>query len=222
MMSPSVNRRQALQASACGFGQLALAGLLNRDSVAAPVNPVAAKQPHFTPRAKRVIFLFMQGGVSHVDSYDYKPLLEKKDGQSLAFDDARVIANSGKRGSSQKIMKPLWKFRQHGETGRWASDLFPEMAQHVDKMCIPRVLPMGPQRFSCTLARRISCGLPWGRGLITGWAVKMKTCPDLSRSVRLRVMGELGIMGRPSCRPCTRERPSVVPVNQPVIPRSVI
>jgi hypothetical protein len=136
MLYPYVNRRQALKASACGFGQLALAGLLNRDSVAAPVNPVAAKQPHFKPRAKRVIFLFMQGGVSHVDSYDYKPLLEKKDGQSLAFDDARVIANSGKRGSSQKIMKPLWKFRQHGETGRWASDLFPEMAQHVDKMCM--------------------------------------------------------------------------------------
>ena len=105
MTYPHVNRRQALKASACGFGQLALAGLLNRDSAAAPVNPVAAKQPHFAPRAKRVIFLFMQGGVSHVDSYDYKPLLEKKDGQSLAFDDARVLAKTGKRGSSQKIMR---------------------------------------------------------------------------------------------------------------------
>ena len=132
----SLNRRQALKVSACGFGNLALSGLLNSKVTAAPANPLSARKPHFTPRAKRVIFLFMQGGVSHVDSFDYKPLLAKKNGQTLAFDDARVIANTGKRGSSQKIMKELWKFRQHGQSGRWASELFPEMAQHVDKMCM--------------------------------------------------------------------------------------
>jgi hypothetical protein len=130
-----INRRQALQATACGFGQLALAGLLNQPASAAD-NPLAARQPHFAPRAKRVIFLFMQGGPSHVDSFDYKPLLDEKDGQTFAFDDARVIAKTGKRGSSQKVMKPLWKFKQHGESGLWVSDLFPHMAGHVDKLCM--------------------------------------------------------------------------------------
>ncbi len=130
-----INRRQALKTTACGFGQLALAGLLN-ESVSAAKNPLAARQPHFPPRAKRVIFLFMQGGPSQVDSFDYKPLLDEKDGQTFAFDDARVIAKTGKRGSSQKVMKPLWKFKQHGESGLWASDLFPHMAGQVDKLCM--------------------------------------------------------------------------------------
>ncbi|MDA1013235.1 MAG: DUF1501 domain-containing protein [Planctomycetota bacterium] len=135
-MTPfNFSRRQALKLSACGFGNLALTGLLNGTASAAS-NPLSAKQPHFAPRAKRVIFLFMQGGPSHVDSFDYKPLLEEKDGQSLAFDDARVIANTGMRGSSQLVKKPLWKFRQYGECGRWASDLFPEIAQHSDKLCM--------------------------------------------------------------------------------------
>lgn len=87
------------------------------------------------PRAKRIIFLFMQGGPSHVDSFDYKPVLDEQDGKMMSFDDARVIANTGMKGSSQRIMKPLWKFQQHGQSGRWASNLFPEMTKHVDDMC---------------------------------------------------------------------------------------
>ncbi len=76
----------------------------------------------------------MQGGVSQVDSFDYKPLLEKRDGEQISFDDPREFANSGTLGSKQKIMKSLWPFRQRGESGRWVSDLFPEMGEHVDKM----------------------------------------------------------------------------------------
>lgn len=122
-----ISRRQWLSSTACGFGSLAFASLAS----AAP-NPLAPKTPHHKPKAKRVIFLFMQGGVSQVDSFDYKPRLDKDDGKQLAFDDARIIANTGKRGSSQRVMKPLWKFAQHGKCGRWASDLFPEMNKHVD------------------------------------------------------------------------------------------
>jgi len=77
----------------------------------------------------------MQGGVSQVDSFDYKPRLDKDDGKTMSFDDARVIANTGMRGSSQRVMKPLWKFAQHGESGRWASTLFPEINRHVDDLC---------------------------------------------------------------------------------------
>jgi hypothetical protein len=77
----------------------------------------------------------MQGGPSHVDSFDFKPLLAERDGMMMSFDDARVIANTGMRGSEQRVMKPLWKFQQHGQCGRWASDLFPEMNRHVDDLC---------------------------------------------------------------------------------------
>ncbi|HAA72202.1 MAG TPA: DUF1501 domain-containing protein, partial [Planctomycetaceae bacterium] len=113
MLPIAANRRQALGAAACGFGQLAVQGLLP-----ASVNASAPIQaPHFAPRAKRVIFLFMQGGPSQVDSFDYKPLLEKRHGTSLAFDDARTIAKTGKRGSSQLVKKSPWKFRQYGESG---------------------------------------------------------------------------------------------------------
>jgi hypothetical protein len=128
-----ISRREWLSATGCGFGALALAGLTASEAAAA--NPLAPKTPHFAPRAKRMIFLFMQGGVSHVDSYDYKPRLVQDDGKQFAFDDARVIANTGMRGSSQRVMKPLWKFSQHGECGRWASDLFPAVDKHVDDLC---------------------------------------------------------------------------------------
>src|SRR4051794_34550061 len=93
-------RRQALQTAACGFGYLAFTGMAAR--AAAPV----MRAPMLAPRAKRVIFLFMQGGVSHVDSFDYKPRLDADNGKSFGFDDARIIANTGKRGSSQRVMKP--------------------------------------------------------------------------------------------------------------------
>ena len=133
-MLPAISRREWLRHTGCGFGALALAGLSTHESIAAP-NPLAAKTPHFAPKAKRVIFLFMQGGVSHVDSFDHKPKLVSDDGKQLSFQDARILANTGNRDSSHRVMKPLWKFAQHGQSGRWASDLFPKMCEHVDKMC---------------------------------------------------------------------------------------
>ena len=131
-----ITRRAALKRAGCGFGLLALAGLLGQQSVRAATNPLAAKLPHFRPRAKRVIFLFMQGGPSHVDSFDYKPILDEQDGKMMDFHDARTIANSGKKeGTAQRVMKSPWKFAQHGQCGHWASELFPEMARHVDDLC---------------------------------------------------------------------------------------
>ena len=136
-----LNRRDALKAAACGFGYLALAGLAASRAHASasvgisPRNPLAPRAPHFAPKAKRVIFLFMQGGVSQVDSYDYKPRLDRHDGQMFPFDDARGLANTGQRGSSQRVMKPLWPFARHGQCGRWGSALFPETNKHVDDLC---------------------------------------------------------------------------------------
>lgn len=118
------SRRQFLQSTACGFGSMALAGLAHGGSV---------PKPHHAPRAKRVIFLFMAGGVSHVDSFDYKARLYKDNGRVMSFDDARIVAKTG-MGAPQRVMKPLWDFKQYGETGKWCSDLFPHMNRHVDDL----------------------------------------------------------------------------------------
>ena len=135
MNTPLHSRRSALQQMACGFGYLALAGLAAQQQARAIVNPLAPRPPHFPPRAKRIIFLFMAGGVSQVDSFDYKPKLIKDDGRMMDFDDARSLAKTGK-GATQRVMKPLWEFKQRGQSGRWVSELFPEMAQHSDKLCV--------------------------------------------------------------------------------------
>ncbi len=126
-----LTRRQALQTAACGFGYLALAGLAN----AATANPLAPKMPHLPPRAKRIIFIFMQGGPSHVDTFDYKPRLAKDDGKMLEFDDARTLAKTRKI-VSHRVLKSPWQFRQHGQCGRWVSTLFPHIAQQVDDLCV--------------------------------------------------------------------------------------
>ncbi len=124
-----ISRREALQLTGCGFGALAAQAMAR--------NPAAASElvSHIAPRAKRIIFLFMQGGVSQVDSFDYKPALAKADGNKQAFDDARQLAKTGRRGTEHRVMKSPWGFQQYGESGRWVSELFPETAQYVDKLC---------------------------------------------------------------------------------------
>jgi hypothetical protein len=139
-----IHRREALKTAACGFGYIALAGLANEqaapESQPRPADPQGPRRLHLAPKAKRVIFLFMQGGVSQVDSYDYKPRLARDDGKTMPFDDARALANSGTRGTTQRVMKPLWKFSQHGQCGRWASDLLPEINRHIDDLCFLHAL----------------------------------------------------------------------------------
>ncbi|MGE5194142.1 MAG: DUF1501 domain-containing protein [Deltaproteobacteria bacterium] len=129
---PSSDRRTFLKTAACGFGWLAFSAMEARKAGASPASP---RLPHLAPRAKRIIFLFMQGGPSQVDTFDYKPRLAEDDGKQLAFDDARIIANTGKRGSQQRVMKSPWKFQQYGQCGRWVSDLFPHQARCVDDLC---------------------------------------------------------------------------------------
>jgi hypothetical protein len=133
VIEPTLSRRQLLQGAACGFGALALAGL-GAAPAASATTPTHG--PHLAPRAKRVIFLFMQGGISQVDSFDPKPRLDRDDGQQMPFDDARSIANSGRRAASaQRIMKSPWAFAKHGACGRPVSALFPEIARHADRLC---------------------------------------------------------------------------------------
>ncbi|MEM7477167.1 MAG: DUF1501 domain-containing protein, partial [Planctomycetota bacterium] len=124
-------RREMLAGSACGFGALASNALLGQSALA---GSNLASTTHHRAKAKRIIFLFMQGGVSQVDSFDYKPILEERDGESLTWDDARQLAKTGKR-SNFKLMRSPWKFHQYGETGKPVSDLFPATAEHVDDLC---------------------------------------------------------------------------------------
>ncbi|MFO1020036.1 MAG: DUF1501 domain-containing protein [Planctomycetales bacterium] len=112
---------------------------------------------------KRIIFLFMQGGPSQVDSFDEKPALEKHDGKQMPFDDARVIANTGKRQSSQRVMKSPWKFREYGQTGKRVSELFSATAEHADKLCFLHGMQTegvahGPATLFCIAGRRITHG----------------------------------------------------------------
>lgn len=138
MLNHAISRRAALQQAACGFGSMAATAMLagNRAAWGAEeLQSLASPAYHHPPAAKRIIFLFMQGGVSQVDSFDYKPLLAERHGERLTFDDARQLAKIGKR-TDHHLMKSPWKFRRYGETGRWASELFPHTAEHMDELCM--------------------------------------------------------------------------------------
>ena len=117
-----VSRRSVLQNTACGFGWLAFSAMLAKQTMAGSRRSAVSTSsaPSVSGTAKRVIFLSMRGGPSHVDTFDYKPELAKVDGQA------------GPRPGS-KWMKSPWAFSQHGESGLWISELMPETAKHADK-----------------------------------------------------------------------------------------
>jgi Protein of unknown function (DUF1501) len=136
-LEPVFSRRELLRASGAGFGLVALQGLLGDAAARADVtlepssaNPLAARAPHFAPRARRVIFLFMHGGPSQVDTFDYKPLLARDHGKPLPFDKPRVVSSD-----TGNLLASPWKFAQHGQSGAWVSELFPHVARRVDDLC---------------------------------------------------------------------------------------
>ncbi len=132
-------RREFLWQAGAGFTGLGLTSLLEGDgffanqAVAADgvtpyVNPLAPKEPHFDAPAKSVIFLFMYGGPSHIDTFDYKPSMIGMDGKTIAV---KTHGRGGHRNEG-RIVEPRWDFRQYGECGKWVSDLMPHVARHVD------------------------------------------------------------------------------------------
>ena len=125
-------RRQFLQRSGAGLGGVALSTLLS-DNVASQEKrfSLAAQQKHFATKAKSVIWLFMHGAPSQVDTWDYKPELARRDGQTLAGFDQSTGFFAGAGGP---IMRSPFKFARHGESGAWASEIFPNLARHVDEM----------------------------------------------------------------------------------------
>ena len=135
-------RREFVWQSGAGFGAAALASILGGDGFFRPAaasdaasrpsgstaGPLAPKPPHFAPKAKSVIFLFMYGGPSHIDTFDHKPNLVGMDGKTVAVS---TFGRGGKKPEG-RIVEPRWKFQQYGECGKAVSDLFPNVARHVD------------------------------------------------------------------------------------------
>ena len=131
---PTLSRRRLLQELGLGFGWLAATSLLtSAGEPATAVDPLAPKRPHFHGRAKRVIFLFMKGGPSQVDTFDPKPLLDRDDGKPFPGQKPRV-----QFAPTAELLKSPWKFRNHGESGLPVSELFPHVAHCVDDLCILR------------------------------------------------------------------------------------
>ena len=136
-----VGRRQALTAAACGFGHVALLGLTAQESLANQTSSaMALRESHFAPKAKRVIFLFIHGGVSHVDSFDPKPKLDEMNGKPVPF--AKPDFEFAPTGN---LLKSPWKFRNYGESGIPVSDLFPEIGSCIDDIAIIRSMENGNQ-----------------------------------------------------------------------------
>ncbi len=116
----TVSRREMLKQTGIGFGSLALAGLCHEEASAC----------HFPAKAKRVIFLFMHGGPSQVDTFDYKPLLTRDHGKPLPFPKPRIVS-----AQTGNLLKSPFKFRKYGQSGTWVSEIFPNVAKCVDEMC---------------------------------------------------------------------------------------
>ena len=117
-------RRDMLRQTALGFGSLAFASMLQAE------NPQSMQGSHFGPRAQRVIFLFMKGGPAHMDTFEYKPLLQRDHGKPLPFAKPKVtFAKTG------NLLASPWKFKRYGECGHLISELFPHVAERVDDIC---------------------------------------------------------------------------------------
>ena len=131
-----LSRRDALKGLSAGFGYMAFAGLASQ---AAVISPLAPRRPHFVPKAKRVIFCCMRGGPSHVDTFDHKPALVRDKGKELP------------KFRNRELMPSPWEFKRHGQSGLQVSELFPNLAQHADDLCLLNGMyssvPAHPQSF---------------------------------------------------------------------------
>ncbi len=151
---PILSRRDLLRQMGAGFGGLALAALLAEDTAATATDPLAVKPPHFAPKAKRVIMLFMFGGPSHIDTFDPKPVLTRDNGKPLPFDAPRILSFPNRMGN---LVGSPFQFQQHGQSGAEVSEVFPHVAGVVDDLCIIRSM-------HCTNPRHGGAVLEWHTG----------------------------------------------------------
>lgn len=168
---PCVSRRDLLKSFGCGFASVAFSALFGQNGLHAArarPSPLAPRPPGFPPRARSVIFLYMDGGVSQVDSFDYKPRLEKHHGEdprtAIGKLEKTQFANIG------KVMKSPWKFSRRGESGLWVSDLFPQIASQADELCVINSMTSKfPEHTSANYFLHSGTGLQ-GRPSVGAWA----------------------------------------------------
>ena len=122
-----MNRRDALRLMGSGFGTLGLVNLLDAEATS---SPMAVKAPHFPPKAKRVIFLFLNGGMSHVDTFDPKPLLDKHDGEPMPG--PKIVTDR----ASGNLMRSPFRFSPRGQSGVQVSEIFPKVGALIDDICV--------------------------------------------------------------------------------------
>jgi hypothetical protein len=134
------SRRDFFTRAGSGLAGIALANMLAEDGYAArsaPADPLAARKPHHTPTAKSVIFLFMEGGPSHVDLFDPKPLLSKLDGKPVP-DSIGKPSQTSRGTANNTLMASRRKWKQYGQSGMWVSDWYQNVAEHVDDLTVIR------------------------------------------------------------------------------------
>src|SRR5436853_7023530 len=135
---PVASRREFFTRAGSGLAGIALASLLTEDARGAekPRDPMAPREPHHTPKAKSVIWLFMEGGPSHIDLFDPKPKLTELHGKPLPSSFGKIIAAMGTGNNSLMASPRTWK--QYGESGIWVSDWYPHIAQQADDLAVIR------------------------------------------------------------------------------------
>jgi Protein of unknown function (DUF1501) len=134
LMPINRTRRELLREAGGGFGLLALIDLLSRDAKAASINPLAPKAPHFPAKAKHVVFLFMNGAPSHIDTFDPKPVLTKFNGQPYQ---GKLVVGSNNRPIGNLMQSPF-PFQKYGQSGLEISSLFPHTSKFADDLCVIR------------------------------------------------------------------------------------
>src|SRR5216684_4361638 len=134
--SMPIDRREFFWRAGGGFASLALIDLLSRDLKAATTSPLAAKPPHFPAKAKHVVFLFMNGAPSHIDTFDYKPALSQYNGSPYKGD--TPVGSNGR--PIGHLMQTPFAFRKHGHSGLEISSLFPYSSKFADDICVIRSL----------------------------------------------------------------------------------
>ena len=155
-LSHPINRRSMLSRCGMGLGALGLTSLLHDEKLLGAANPLAPKQSHFPGRAKSVIWIFVNGGPSHVDTWDYKPALEKMDGKTFeGFDRFTGFFANAVGG----LMKSPFQFTPRGQCGKMVSEIFPHLGEHVDKMAFIHSGHTESNNHSPALFM-MNCGLP--------------------------------------------------------------
>ena len=169
------SRREFLASGGAGFGAVALAGLMssakadNNPATTSTTssNPLSVKKPNFTPTAKRVIFLFMEGGPSHLDLFDRKPLLQELAGKTIPDSFGKVVTAFGETKSPLLASKRTWK--QHGKSGLWVSDWLPNIAKCIDDIAVVRSCWADGINHSAGVCQMNTCSILSGRPSLGSW-----------------------------------------------------